>query len=379
VTKKTNIIEINGKRYDALTGTVIVDSPATQPSKGTVDGIINRKDQSPKPEQKPLKSSAKSRTLTSVVTQPVMDIARSRTVHSKSAHSPEPAKTLMRSAVHKPNPALKRTIKTQSATDGTKALQPTATIQRKLSSKRIDPEKQQHANVTPKSKLVSRFVRGQAAELTMQASVPSPAVAAHQKRVAMQQARTDMPTPAKQPSLAIFERAMHAATSHEQPYAIPEKQSSRYSSRLKVIAAGSVAVIVIGGFLAYQNLSSINLYLASSRAGFSASMPSYRPSGFDLSALTSSSGAVGVTFKSNSDQRDFTLTEKPSSWDSPTLRDAYVVYVAGSNYQTIESAGRTIYFYGDHNATWVNGGIWYQLQSQGALSDQQLIEIATSV
>jgi hypothetical protein len=72
------------------------------------------------------------------------------------------------------------------------------------------------------------------------------------------------------------------------------------------------------------------------------------------------------------------LTEKTSAWNSATLRDNFVASNA-KTYQTVETGGRTIYLYGQNQASWVNGGIWYQVQSNGALSNHQLVELATSL
>jgi len=48
-------------------------------------------------------------------------------------------------------------------------------------------------------------------------------------------------------------------------------------------------------------------------------------------------------------------------------------------HQTVQASGLTIYLYNDHSATWVNGGIWYVVQSDGSLNDRQLIDLATSL
>jgi hypothetical protein len=70
--------------------------------------------------------------------------------------------------------------------------------------------------------------------------------------------------------------------------------------------------------------------------------------------------------------------QKQSTWDSTALHDNFVAAKNGS-YQTIQSAGRTIYTYGNGNATWVNSGVWYQVTSNGSLKMNDLVNLANSM
>ena len=87
---------------------------------------------------------------------------------------------------------------------------------------------------------------------------------------------------------------------------------------------------------------------------------------------------MAAQFHSNSDGRGYTITQKRSSLDSGSLRDGFVA-PTDAHYQEAEAGGLTIYLYGNRNATWVNGGIWYVVQANGSFSDRQLIELATSL
>jgi hypothetical protein len=311
----------------------------------------------------------------SSIKQPVMDIARPRSSDQPSHHL-EHSKTLMRSAVSKPIPKLRK-IKSQSAdTAAPTTLQPLNNpISTDLAAGHLDKARFKRASRIRKSKLVQHF------NMDFGNSKPSlTEVVPPSRPLASSTALGSIATSASsKPSLDIFEKALASATAHEQPFVKPASKRSRLSRRLKITSAVCATLIIVAGFLVYQNAGSINLYMASSKAGFQASLPSYRPSGFALGGLSSSTGTVAATFTSNSDSRAFTLTEEPSDWDSPTLRDTFVVNVAGQNYQTIQSDGDTIFLYGTNNATWVSGGIWYQLTSRGSLSNQQLIEIANSL
>lgn len=146
---------------------------------------------------------------------------------------------------------------------------------------------------------------------------------------------------------------------------------------------GMSALVVTTGlllaFVAVQSTPKIKMKVASAKAGFAASLPGNSPAGFHLGEMQYGAGAVALSYKSNSDEtRKFNITQKTSSWDSTTLRDT-VVAPADRDFRTVEDGGLTIYLYGQNNATWVDQGIWYQVQGNGSLSDRQLVDIAQSL
>jgi tRNA(Leu) C34 or U34 (ribose-2'-O)-methylase TrmL len=368
VSKNNNIIEINGQRYNALTGARIGGGPG---SPKNVDGIVRSAATSPSPA---LSTPAPRPPLQSVVKKPVMDIARP--VHSIKHHTPQASQTLMRRSVQKPNETHLH-LKAQTSTDQL-TLQPKHAVQPKLSHQVIDPKRQKRALHTDKSQLVSRF----SAVASFSANTPhavalSQTVAQH----SLENRATQVAADGSQPSLDMFQQALAKATTHQQPFFTPLKKSrSRRAlgSRAVSLASAALAVVLLAGFVTYQNIPNIKLHLASSRVGFAASMPSYRPAGFAVGKLNYDVGNIAISYHSNSDDRTYTLTEKASNWDSQTLHDVYVVTSAGQAYQTVQASGRTIYLFG-HNATWVNNGIWYEIQNNGNLSSKQLVNLASSL
>ena len=66
------------------------------------------------------------------------------------------------------------------------------------------------------------------------------------------------------------------------------------------------------------------------------------------------------------------------NWDSQTLLQNFVS-TSGQPYDAYKAAGRTVYVYGNGNATWVNGGVWYEVSDNGALSKDQIIQLANSM
>jgi hypothetical protein len=348
VRKNNNIIEINGKRYDAHTGDVLPPhSPAAAKAKPPAKVVAVHTASKPAPHQ----------------------VARTVTPQHIARH-PAPSHTLMRQAVHKPTPGTKRHIKAYGHIDPLMA-QPAQPIEPKKSASRLDEQRLKHAAQVSKSRLVRRFSEG----LTLAA----PAALADQTL-----ARPVSLAPASRPATAarqprttadLLERAIQHATSHEQP--APKLPRHRTKRTIGISGSVGLAILVLG-LIVSQNLSGVRLQLASAKAGFSTSLPGYRPAGYSLGQLDYASGLVSAQFQSNSDDRHYTITQKRSPWDSEGLRNNFVANNT-SQYQTVSAGGRTIYLYGQNDATWVNGGVWYTVQSDGSLNDRQLTDLATSL
>jgi hypothetical protein len=238
----------------------------------------------------------------------------------------------------------------------------------------IDAHRLKHAHEVPRSNSISRF-----SAANMQ---PRPVV-----RRPIERAMTPRPinipagTPrAAQPSKDIFERALATANSHQQPHVNTHRKAGKKSHALRTVAsvgASSVAILLIVGFVAYLNVASLQMHLASSRAGISATLPKWQPQGFSVGSFAYAPSTVTVNFK-NTDQAKFSLTQTASNWDSAALLSDYVLPHADT-YDTIQSQGNTIYTYGNNQATWVSGGLWYQLNTNGSLSTSQIVELASSM
>lgn len=144
-------------------------------------------------------------------------------------------------------------------------------------------------------------------------------------------------------------------------------------------AAATMAIVLLVGFFAYQNVPSIAVRMAASKAGFSAKLPGYQPSGFAMSGpVQAGPGIVTISFASNSDDRSFQLSQRPSEWNSESLLNQFVAQ-KNTPYRTVQEAGKTIYMYNESSATWVSGGVWYQIDGESDLSSEQLLRIANSI
>jgi hypothetical protein len=347
-------IELNGKRYDTLTGKLVdaiastVKKPTPAKSGINIDGFTHA--HSPKQRPAPARKKPAPASRTTVANRSV------------GHHKLQQAKTLMRNAVTKPIP-----FKSAKHTEKQHLVRP---------DKLID-ERAKRATHISKSLLVSRFGGFSGAIAIKKRVVKLPV----QPAPAHHNTKTEHQTAAQR----SFSKTLETATSHKQPKL--HKRSLRHKTAKKLgitsktlsISAAMLAIIVLSGFIAYQNVPNIAIRVAATKAGFAAAMPRYLPSGFAMNGkIQASSGKVTINFKSNSDSRSFAIIQEPSNWTSQSLLENYVS-IKDQPYQTYEDKGRTIYIYNGTNATWVNGGVWYQVAGNSNLNSDQLINIANSL
>jgi hypothetical protein len=161
------------------------------------------------------------------------------------------------------------------------------------------------------------------------------------------------------------------------------KPVSKWHMAKKVSGWSVLAVVLIGlagaGIFINSNFGKLELYMASSKAGFKATLPSIKPSGYDLSSISTGKGAIEASFKSNSDNQTYSISETKSPISSGQLLTTYILQKTGENYQTIQTEGKIIYVYGNQNATWVSNGIWYIVSDNNSLTNHQIIDIADSM
>ncbi len=397
-----NVIDINGKRYDTVTGALIgnVESNAARPATASrgqfVDGF-RRTSRTARTATAPLKPIPAKAAHTAVA----VPAPQPRKIHEPASHvkphAPQQSKTLMRTAVKKPVIQAPSVIKAQTRTD-ILARVPQQTIVPKLSHTRVDNRRQRRAERIIQSPAVSKYSQPAASLVQapvaqaisqkhaskVQPVVPAPAPVrselraprpVHQKphQTAHQRPAAQMNRNTQPLSHDIFEQALAEADSHERTYARKKR------GRLAGMATAACAVLLLVGFLGYQNIELINMKVAASRAGIQARLPEYSPTGFSIGNLTYSSGSVTMDYFAESDpSRTFKISQTASEWNSSALLDNFVTTTSKS-YQTIERAGRTIYLYGNNTATWVDNGIWYTVNGNENLTSTQLLDVASSL
>lgn len=353
-----NVITLNGKLYDAKTGALFAHPlPTKKPTEKVIDGFIVSKKSSHKVVAKP---------------EPPKPSPHHQTKHVV-AHRPEKPKTLMRSVVRKPYSHIK---------PGTKApdITPDSTFS-DISSNRLH-----RAKKVSKSQLISRFgdpisySSVQKTEAVQAKPLPKVkmTIDGHDDSVI----EPSLPQQDDEPT-DIFATALSEASSHQQPALKHVKRQHRLGKKVKIskraisTLMGIFTVIALGGFITFQNIPNLQMRLAASKAGISASLPDYKPSGFNYKGIQTAPGNVTVSFTSNSDQRNFAIAQAASNWNSATLKETYLAH-SGKPFQEHEDKGKTVFLYGDSNATWVDSGIWYKIEGDSSLSSDQLLQIADS-
>jgi len=412
VAQTTNIIELNGKRYDAKTGMMLGNGQAdvtrgsvvTHARQGrAIDDFIH-------PDHRAVQAHiakqhiAKTTSPVPSQSQPAQgraDITPVKKVRSGqamikpiAAHQPQKSKILMRHAVQKPTFKLKTAIKTQAPAEV--MAKPLGVIVPKASAYQLNPARVHRAKAVSRSPHVGRFAPAKAAEPRVAVAPPATrahanlkpgqstrATAQHMDSFVPRHAATRHTANTRQAHHAapkqaiptdIFEAAIAHTTSHERP---APKVKRRSSYRWFKIGASVVIFFALTGTVLWMNRTNIALHFASARAGFSVAMPSYVPTGYVLNGgVQAANGKVTLSFRSGS--AEYSLTQQASPWDSNTLRDNMLALTTGAP-RTLTAAGRTVYLYGDGNATWVDGGVRYNLATNNNLSSSEITKLAASI
>lgn len=331
--------------------------------------------------------------------QPISDIRphQANSITPKNLHR---SNTLMRKVVQKPIITVKAPVKI--STNQQLNHQPGISYNPKRYVTQIDPKRQQRAKVNSKSEFVGRFKAASTVATVSETTAPTSFEAVESLKIPVldeipaattTQAIYNPPEqppqlynpddiPAQpivdQPSMEVFKRNFELPDNQSYNNFETKEKKGWLKKSLAIAGVLSLFILLVGGFLVYQNFNKIGVALASSKAGFHVVLPKYNPGGYGLASISSASGEVQTSYHSNSDSRNYTLSEKTTNWDSTDLLNDYVDNVAGLNYQIVNNGGKVIYIYGNKNATWINNGIWYIVTSNNSLSNQQLIELATT-
>jgi hypothetical protein len=365
VNKTKTTIKINGKHYDATTGKLV--------------GISES-------ESVPHAPATSLQTVRSASGQVIDGVTRrAAPTGSHARRAPERSKTLMRTTVQKPSAQHTETSihahggSTHGASANSHHHQP---LQGSLHA-RDNLRRMRHAQSISKSHLISKFTVEVPRVDKQSATLP----------VRPEPAASRPPTPHISPSSAarsqdgrdLIVHALERATAHKQPaqhHHTPAQHRSggrlNLGKRGLSMAASGLALLLLVGFFGYQNAPNISMRVAAKRAGFAAELPGYKPSGFSTGRISYDQGRVTVNFTSNSDNRSYIVDQQPSSLNSQALLES-VVSDNGQNYRIYQQLGKTIYIYGESEATWVNGGIWYQIEGDSSLTGDQLLKIAASM
>ncbi len=359
--KKTRTtITLNGRRYDALSG-----QPFGSKAKkfSNIDGVVKRR------------SLPHSQTNT----EPV--IKQFATKPAKPAHRlaknvtkrPETAKTLMRTAVIKPDKSTRLLSKALTPLD---TLTNTDIIKKYGMVNSIDFRRAKRAKTFQLSSQINRF--GATVIASTRSSNVYRQLSGTNKNV--DDINTNQ-TPAKKD---VWARAIEQATSHEQPKLTKKELKHLHGPKpRKHKLAKYTATLLIGllvlSYGIYTLMPTVMTKIASVDAGFAASLPGYNPSGFRLASINYQPGQVAFNYQSNIDSRNFKIIENSSTWDSATLVSSIIKPSEGKNYKTLLVRGMNVYIYGNNQASWVSNGILFQISGNNTLSTNQIVQLATTL
>jgi hypothetical protein len=352
--KKRTTIAINGRLYDALTGALIKTEASPEPASpvkrivphtnGTsIDGVVAQA-----PKSAPPKAAKK-------VQKPHVHAAGP---HSHRVHAqPKKSQTLHRQTVRKPKPTPKHT---------TLAKNQPALLAAAKTSKQI--EREQRARRIAKSSAIAKFG-------------PNPAASPAPQPVTSGATTAQPATPPPSIKEQLIARGLAEAATTDSPKTSRAQRFSRWFSRTRnnTLVASSLATLLVVGYVTYLNVPRVALRVAAGRAGFEAELPSYNPSGFTFSGpVAYSPGSITLSYKANTDDRGYQITQKQTNWDSETLLDNYVEQETNL-FSTYQERGLTVYIFDGSSATWVNGGVWYTISGDSRLTSEQLLKIAASL
>jgi hypothetical protein len=118
--------------------------------------------------------------------------------------------------------------------------------------------------------------------------------------------------------------------------------------------------------IAYSQAANIAMRIASTRSGIEAQLPRYQPTGYSVNgSIKYQPGKVNMVYASTTDSGSYEISQSASQWNSQALLENFIL-ANDKDYQAFQSKGRTIYIYNDSNATWVDNGIWYNIESNQA-------------
>jgi hypothetical protein len=167
----------------------------------------------------------------------------------------------------------------------------------------------------------------------------------------------------------------NAATSSRQLSWLPHFSPSAHRGR-SLATLG--IVVVMASYIWIQNYPKMALQNASNQAGLSASLPGFMPSSYSLAHTSTAPGQITLSYTSPSTSSALKIAQSRSAWDSSSLLDNFVAKNA-DDYAAVQGEGLTIYLFDNNEATWVNHGIWYNIQGASLLSRAQILKIAYSL
>ena len=155
------------------------------------------------------------------------------------------------------------------------------------------------------------------------------------------------------------------------------QKKSLFSGRAVGFAASCAFLMVSCGYFVYANAPNLSVRVAAIQSGVDASLPQYSARGYSLKGLAYFDGN-SVNLKYSNDTKSYTIKQAQTSWDSVALLENYVQNKWDRDYLTYQEKGLTIYKNSNNEATWVNNGTLYRIEGDNELSSEDIRKIAGS-
>lgn len=383
--KSKNVIEINGKLYDARTGMNLNAAKKTKPATAqlkkatsvtakntaqpkSVDGFMRQTGGTTKlhPVKKPTAVVSTPKTTTHNGAKKSKNRETAAAIKLKTKRST----TLNRSFVSAPH------IISESPAE-TFAVVPEEVSSTAL--KQADAKRLERAKQVSMSSVISRFSSTPVVEKPKTVNTKG-GQKPQQAATTTKNDASEVASKAKHTSTKerLIKTALENAVAQHAPKNTPAVHKKTKKHHVARYTSTALAALLLAAYVAYLNVPSISMKVAAHRAGFAANLPTYKPAGYSLRGpIAYSPGQVTLNFASNTDQRKFMLKQQPTTWDSTALLENYVAKKS-SNYLTYQDSGLTIYILDNGDAAWVNGGKFYRVEaSKASLDTNQLLKLAT--
>jgi len=333
-------ITINGKRYHAITGELLIDVAS--------------------PEDHDALANTHKISVNTVAVKPVVKPA--------PQHTAKPSQTLMRSAVKKPS-AKASAIRVQHEIE-TELL--SLSVAQKPSVTSVSHARLERAQSTLRSEQISRFQNGETvSKLPVQHAHVPVRIAPDKPEEVDLPAGAPQPKPSNSPE-DMFTRAIANAQHHADIKAHTRAYKIKVRRHFASLAVGASALLVIVGFATYLNVPSLQIRIAGMQAGVSTTNPNFSKAGFAYTGVnaTQSKRVIGLKTAESS----YRLVQQPTNWAGGQMIDHISsVNASGTpNFKTLQFGDQTVYRLNNGNATWVKNGTWYQLNGDRAIGDTQL-------
>ena len=372
-----NIIEINGHQYDSRTGKLISkplnlanknsisDKKNLKKRPGAIDGIKNHA---------PKVATNKIKIVSSSHASAPINKTRS-TLNGRQIVAPKQRSlTLNRSAVKKPvSTAQYIHSKSKVLSTAKRPIKNTEMIGK------IPTDRLNRAIIHEKSPTIKRFNNHKGIK-----KIVSNEIKVHQTN---NYSKSLMNSHHQSESFNFHLNSEKNSIQAEKYHTKSNLKKGSFKSKIKLLAPkknkiiGSLATVfallLLAGFISYQRVPDVAIRVAASKAGFNAAVPDNVVAGYSYSGpMKVENNSITINYL-NKQSQQYSVTQEPTSWNSDSLLSKYVKST-NLPFQTYYDNELTVYIYENNNATWIKDGVWFVLKSDGSLTKEQLLSIASS-